>query len=345
MTTIKWNRYPLIAECTNSNTWLKSQADLKLAQNTIDAYGRALEDFFRVCARLVLSPERARREHVAAYVQDLSQRQNARATQHQTPVGLANATLQQRLTAVRLFFDHLVEEGIRPDNPVGRGRYVAGKGFGGARARGLIPRYRKLPWIPNDEEWRTILVAARDEPLRNRLMLALAYDAALRREELCSLLTSDIDPSQRLLRIRAEVTKSRCERVVPYLPETGKLLSCYLRHRKSLSRHGGALFLSESRRNHSQPLSIWSWSKIIRRLAERAKLSRLTTHSTRHLCLTDLARAGWDIHEIARFAGHRSIQTTLNYIHLSGRELAAKLEASMSSIHAWRVRMITEVEQ
>ncbi|HEX7771152.1 MAG TPA: site-specific integrase, partial [Pyrinomonadaceae bacterium] len=251
--------------------------------------------------------------------------------------------LQQRLTAVRLFFDHLVEAGIRRDNPVGRGRYVAGKGFGGARERGLIPRYRKLPWIPNDDEWRTILTAVRDEPLRNRLMLAFSYDAALRREELCSLTTADIDPSQRLLRIRAETTKSRWERVVPYLSETGKLLTAYLRHRKLLSRQSGALFLSESRRNHAQPISIWSWSKIIRRLAERTGLSRFTTHTTRHLCLTDLARAGWDIHEIARFAGHRSIQTTLNYIHLSGRELAAKLEASMSSVHAWRVRLISEV--
>jgi site-specific recombinase XerD len=344
MTTIKWSRYPLLTLCPNSKIWLKIQEDLKLAQNTIDAYGRALEDFLRVCTQLGVSPERARREHVGAYVRDLSERQNSRASQHQSAIGLSNATLQQRLTAVRLFFDHLVEEGIRPDNPVGRGRYVAGKGFGGARTRGLIPSYRKLPWIPNDDEWGRILVVARDEPLRNRLMLALAYDAALRREELCSLLTSDIDPSQRLLRIRAEASKSRRDRVVPYLPETAELLSSYLRHRKSLSRQGGALFLSESHRNHTQPLSIWSWSKIIRRLAERTKLSRFTTHSTRHLCLTDLARAGWDIHEIARFAGHRSIQTTLNYIHLSGRELAAKLDASMSSVHAWRVRMITEVK-
>src|SRR6185312_2925824 len=101
---------------------------------------------------------------------------------HQAPIGLAKATLQERLTAVRLFFDHLVEAGIRRDNPVGHGRYVAGNGFGGARERGLIPRYRKLPWIPNDDEWRTILTAVRDEPLRNRLMLAFSYDAALRRE-------------------------------------------------------------------------------------------------------------------------------------------------------------------
>ena len=342
MTSIKWSNYPLLAQSTNATIWLQIQADLRLAQNTVDAYGRALEDFFRICRHLAVSPEHAKREHIAAYVQELSQRQLAHRKDHQSPIGLANATLQQRLTAVRLFFDHLVEEDIRRDNPVGRGRYVAGKGFGTSE-RGLIPRYRKLPWIPNDDEWCLILVAAQAEPLRNRLMLAFSYDAALRREELCSLTTADIDPSQRLLRIRAETTKNGWERVVPYLSETNKLLTVYLRQRKLLSRQSGPLFLSESRRNHAQPLSIWSWSKIIRRLAERTGLSRFTTHTTRHLCLTDLARAGWDIHEIARFAGHRSIQTTLNYIHLSGRELAAKLEASMSSVHAWRVRQISEV--
>jgi len=35
-------------------------------------------------------------------------------------------------------------------------------------------------------------------------MLALAYDAGLRREELCSLRTDDLDPAYRTLRARAE---------------------------------------------------------------------------------------------------------------------------------------------
>jgi putative ABC transport system permease protein len=52
------------------------------------------------------------------------------------------------------------------------------------------------PWIPTDEQWRQLLAAAQSESLRNRVMLALAYDAALRREELCSLAISDIDFSQ-----------------------------------------------------------------------------------------------------------------------------------------------------
>jgi integrase/recombinase XerD len=48
-------------------------------------------------------------------------------------------------------------------------------------------------------------------------------------------------------------------------------------------------------------------------------------------------------HEIAIFAGHRSIESTLLYIHLSGRDLAAKLARGMASIHDWRVRTIAEV--
>jgi integrase len=61
----------------------------------------------------------------------------------------------------------------------------------------------------------------RQEPIRNRVMLALAYDAALRREELCSLRTDDFDPAHRTLRVRAETTKNRLERVVPYSASTG----------------------------------------------------------------------------------------------------------------------------
>ena len=47
-------------------------------------------------------------------------------------------------------------------------------------------------------------------------------------------------------------------------------------------------------------------------------------------------------HAIATFAGHRSLDSTLRYIHLSGRELAEKLNQGMNQIHAWRVEMLTQ---
>lgn len=85
---------------------------------------------------------------------------------------------------------------------------------------------------------------------------------------------------------------------------------------------------------------MWTWSKVIRRIANGAELPRFSTHTFRHLCLTDLARAGWDLHEIARFAGHRSQVTTQQYIHLSGRDLAARLAQGMEQIHTWRLEQL-----
>ena len=128
---------------------------------------------------------------------------------------------------------------------------------------------------------------------------------------------------------------------MPYSAATGVLLTRYLAHRATISKSRGPLFLSESRRNHAEPLSLWTWSKVVRRVALTAGVPQFSTHTTRHLCLTDLARMGWELHAIATFAGHRSTDSTLRYIHLSGRELSDKLNRGMAEIHAWRISLLT----
>jgi len=312
--------------------WLSIQKDLGRAPNTLLAYRRSLECYGSFCLTLQRPVYEATKADIALFVRSKSERS-----------GMANATIRLRLTAVRLFYDHLIEEGLIGDNPVGRGRYTQGGGFGGARPRALVPHFTALPWIPTDAEWRQLLQTARSEPLRNRVMLALAYDAGLRREELCLLATGDIDPAHRLLTVRAETTKSRRGRVVPYSEAAGSLLSAYLAHRRTLTRARGPLFISESRRNVGVPLTFWTWSTVVHSLAKRAGLPQLSTHTFRHLCLTDLARAGWELHEIANFAGHRSTNTTLIYIHLSGRELTAKI--AKASLHTARMAEAAEVLQ
>lgn len=338
-------KWPVLARHERAAGWLQVWADLGRAPRTIDAYARGLAEYLDVCERDGVDPVTANRAHVAVYVRELTERpsrRGANVVSIDSGSGLANATIQQRLVPVRLFYDFLIEEGLRESNPVGRGKYTPGRRFGGHQ-RGLLPRLTKLPWIPNEQQWIDVLDAARDEPIRNRVMLALAYDAALRREELCLLRTDDLDPAHRTLRVRAETTKNRLERVVPYSAATGVLLSGYLTHRSTISRARGPLFLSESRRNHAQPLSLWTWSKVVRRIALDAGVPRFSTHTTRHLCLTDLARMGWELHAIAAFAGHRATETTLQYIHLSGRDLADKLSRGMEQIHAWRVDMLTRL--
>ncbi len=329
----------MLAQQPDAVEWLRIQSDLGLSPRTIEAYGRGLADYLALCAQEDIEPVTANRATVARYVRDLLTRPNRRGTNVVSigsGAGLANATLQQRLVAVRLFYDYLVEEGRRETNPVGRGRYTAGKQFGNRRQHGLVPRLTKLPWIPSDEQWQAVLRIAREEPIRNRVMLALAYDAGLRREELCSLRTEDIDPAHRTVRVRAETTKTGYGRVVPYSAVTAALLQAYLVHRRRLSHARGRLFLSESRRNRAEPISLWTWSKVVRSIAVRAGVPAFSTHTLRHLCLTDLARSGWDLHTIARFAGHRNPASTLQYIHLSGRELNLALHRGMEQVHAWR---------
>jgi len=331
------SQWPEIAAVPEASQWMALQADVGLAPLTVEAYGRGLAQFLRFCREAKVEPVRgAERQHILAWIR--SMREQPVRHPEGTNVGLANATMQQRLVAVRLFYDFLGEERIRDVNPVGRGQFTPGRAIATRAQRGVLSRASPLPWIPTDEEWRRILATASTETERNRLMFALAYDAGLRREELCGLRTDDIDPAHRTLRIRPETTKSRRERVVPYSASTGAMLVEYLKFRRRLSHQRGPLFLSESRRNVSQPLSLWTWSKVVRSLAIRAGIPHFSTHTLRHLCLTDLARAGWDIHAIARFAGHRDATTTLQYVHLSGRDLAARLANGMDQIHNWHVR-------
>ena len=341
--TIEWYRYPALAENPHGKRWIKSEALLGLAPNTIDAYARGVNDFLDFCRRTHLDALAVSKSDIACYVGDLRQRPVPQKM-HQDLLGsnarLSNATLQQRITAVRLFFDFLVEEHLREENPVSHGRYTPGKAFGTRQERALIPKWQTLPWIPTDAQWQTFLTTAQSESIRTRCMIALAYDAALRREELCSLQSDDVDPAYRLLRLRAETTKGHRQRTVPYSATSGELLRAYLLHRKSVAKSRGPLFLSESPRNYASPLTLWTWSKVVRQIANRAGLPQFSTHTFRHLCLTDLARAGWDLHEIAVFAGHRNPQTTLLYIHLSGHDLADRLAQGMEQIHAWRLQTL-----
>jgi len=338
MTDVQWESYPLVAKHERTRRWLQIQAHLQLAPTTIDAYGRSLNDFLHFCTERGIQPEAVTREQIALYVQDLASRPNpkgARLLSLENGRGLSNSTMQLRITVLRLFCDALVEEQLRQDNPVGRGHYVAGKGFGGTRDRGLIPHYQKLPWIPSDEEWQRLLRMLKADLLRNQVMLLLAYEGALRREELVTLEIGDFDFAYRQTRIRAEQAKNGAERVVGYGRITEQLLEAYLQQRRRLSTQRGPLFLSESRRNPGQPLSLVMWSKIIQRLAHDSHLPQFTTHTPRHLRLTHLARAHLDLHQIALYAGHRSLQTTMRYIHLSGVELTEAVTRSLAGFERW----------
>ena len=177
-----------------------------------------------------------------------------------------------------------------------------------------------------------MLQATSEDCVRDRAMLALAYDGALRREELCRVSVTDSDFARTLLTIRAETTKTKRGRVLPYSQTTSVLLCSYLNRRHTMRAEPDALFLSESSRNRTHAISPYTWTKVVERIDARSELPHLTTHTMRHLRLTDLARAGLDIHEIATLAGHSVLQSTQLYIHLSARDLTAAITKSMAAL-------------
>jgi len=347
MTEIRWEQYPLVGQHELARNWLQRQAHLQLAPNTVDAYGRCLNDYLGFCASHSVQPEAVTREQDALYVQDLAHRPNEKGSNMlsiESGRGLANATMQQRITVLRLFCDSLIEQQLRQDNPVGRGHYVPGKAFGGMRDRGLLPHYHKLPWIPSDSQWQDLLRSLTEESLRNQVLLLLAYDGALRREELVTLEISDFDFASHQIRIRAEHAKNGRERVVGYGKVTSHLLETYLHHRRELSCKRGPLFLSESHRNTASPIALVTWSKLVQKMALRVGLLQFTTHTPRHLRLTHLARAHLDLHQIALYAGHASLQTSMLYIHLSGVELTEAVSRSLASFERWIEVILGEVK-
>lgn len=324
---------PVLDRYPNAQQWLQLLSSLGRAPATLDAYARALAHYLFYCETANQAPETATFEQITLYIRALLPGQ---------PEAVANSTLHQRLTAVRLWYDHLVFLGCCTQNPVPRGQYsrmIRVPGHAGF-LRGLIPRLIKLPEIPSDEEWERLLRVAALAPVRDRLMLALAYYGALRRAELIALRVEDLDFAHRLVKIRAETTKSRRARMVCYSSAVAPML---IQHLQQLRRNGccsGPLFRSASDRNRGEPLTRWTWSKTVLAWAKEADTPCFSTHSLRHLRLTHLARAGWKLHELTTYAGHRDPKTTLVYLHLSGADLTARMAQSVASLDA---RLVTEL--
>jgi site-specific recombinase XerD len=270
---------------------------------TLEAYARTVERYLAHCRERRIRPTAATTEHVAAYLDEL-----ARA-------GTRGATLRQRLTALRLFYAFIVERGHRADYPVANVVKLARAELSDQRTIG-----EPTPWIPGEPEWLGILGVAGAASPRTRLMLALAYEGALGREELCHVRVADIDSGRAFLRVRDESGTPRREAALS--PVVAAWCVSYVgsrANRPGLGVRETALFVSESRRNRAEPVSIWTWSKVVADLADRAGVSRFTTHSPRHLRLTDLARAGCGAREIARLAGHSRAGLAHPYLALAAR--------------------------
>jgi len=98
MADLVWERYPTVSQNPHGKSWLILLGNLGRADATLDAYARALSNYFGFCLGLGVRPETATLEHVSLYVRHLG----GDAQDGKTSYRHSNATMQQYDTKIRL---------------------------------------------------------------------------------------------------------------------------------------------------------------------------------------------------------------------------------------------------
>jgi site-specific recombinase XerD len=155
-------------------------------------------------------------------------------------------------------------------------------------------------------------------------IISVLYGTGIRRGELSRLTVSSWDSTTGLLRI--DGSKGRRERSVPLPPLAWQCLEAYLPRRQNLlaSRqifHEEALFIT----NEGTRLDPNRLSQGMGHLTRRAGV-RMTMHQLRHTCASDLIADGVKLPHVQKLLGHKSVSTTMRYLHLAGPELAKAME-------------------
>ena len=184
------------------------------------------------------------------------------------------------------------------------------------RATFAIPASRqpaKVPHILSTDDVRRILAATANP--KHHAMLATAYVAGLRVNELVHLRVTDIDSTR--MTIRVEQGKGAKDRYTLLSVRLLDELRIYWRQERPRTW----LFSSQDTDQPPDPSSIQKVYTVVKRRAGITKPGGI--HGLRHAFATHLLEAGVDVHTIQRLLGHRALSTTSRYFHLAHPTLLA----------------------
>ena len=256
------------------------------AETTIRHYIRTVEDFAR---RFNCPPDRLGPRHIREFQAELFQKRK-----------LSPNTVVQHLAALRFFYIKTLKRAW-------------------SIAETPYPKWVfHLPIILSQEEVAQLIDAAVTPYYRTLLMTLYATGA--RRAELTHLKVSDID-SQRMV-IRIQGGKGRKDRDVMLSPVLLEELRAHCRR----LRRRPITWLFPGNRWHTGDIPITTkvvWDAC-KEAAQRAGLQKnVHPHTLRHSFATHLLEDGADLRTIQILLGHRDLEETTIYLHLSERHLSA----------------------
>jgi integrase/recombinase XerD len=227
--------------------------------------------------------------------------------------GKAASTVARAMAAVRSFHRFLAVENFRSDDP----------------AKNVeLPRVpRGLPKPISEKKVSELLFAIDDEGAagkRDKAMMEILYGTGARISEVVSLSISDLDLSEKLLKVLGKGNK---ERIVPLGRYAETALMRWLSpdgrgklepERWASRDDSEALFLNRQGRRLSRQ---GGWG-IVKKYGRKVGLgAQLSPHTLRHSCATHMLEHGADIRTVQELLGHASISTTQIYTHVSRDQL------------------------
>ena len=153
---------------------------------------------------------------------------------------------------------------------------------------------------------------------RDRIILEILYDTAIRRFELAGIKVADLDLDAGYIRIRGKGNK---QRVVPLSHRVCELVRNYMLFvRPCLIKNNDNGYLIAGRWGGQMNLS--TINAIVKDSARGAGIKKkVTTHTLRHTCATHMLRAGAPLRHIQELLGHACIETTQVYTRVTINDL------------------------
>lgn len=262
-----------------------------LAENSIFAYQSDLEKLSEFCIARSISPADVTLETLKNFVADLYD------------LGLSARSQARVISGVKQFFDFLVLEGARDEDP--------------SSLLEMPQVGMKLPVFLSIEEVDAMLAAidlSKPEGHRNKAMLETLYSCGLRVSELINLKFSNIFFNQGFIRV---IGKGNKERLVPVSPSVEKEINIYVsgtrNHMNVQKGHEDFVFLNRRGRQLTRVMIF----TIVKNLALAIGLKKkVSPHTFRHSFATHLIEGGANLRAIQEMLGHESITTTEIYTHL-----------------------------
>jgi integrase/recombinase XerD len=259
---------------------------LNYAETTIRHYIRTVEDFAR---RFNCSPDRLGPRHIREFQAELFQKRK-----------LSPNSVVRHLAALRFFYIKTLKRAW-------------------SIAETPYPKWVfRLPTVLSQEEVAQLIDAALT-PYQRTLLMTL-YATGARRAELAHLKVADIDSKRMVIRIQGG--KGRKDRDVML---SVKLLEELRAHCHRLRRRPITwLFPGNHHHSGDQPIDTKTVWYACKEAAKRAGIQKdVHPHTLRHSFATHLLEAGADLRTIQILLGHRDLEETTIYLHLSQRHLNA----------------------